>query len=342
MKTRVSRRTAQWPGAARPERAAGSLRGAGTPARIIAGSCAVLLSGAGLLLAGCSATNGTSSAGTSSAGSGAARGAHGPAEMGPVASQPGAAHKAANGLAASSAALLAPSGKSIIYTANLTVLVRDAPAAAARAAAAVAAAGGYTAGEQARTSQARPRQRPRVNLTLKVPVAAYAATLRRLSGLGRQTSLSQQSVDVTQQVADVGSRVTSERAAIVQLRALLRRAGSVTDLLQVQNQIASDESSLEALLAQQRSLDHETTYATISMLLLGPGPHAARHHHQRWHGFLGGLGAGWRGLGHAVAWVLTAVGLILPFAVIIGILGGLGYALWRRYARRQATPKEAG
>jgi hypothetical protein len=335
MKTRVSRRAAERPGATRPERAAGSLRGARLPARVIAGSCAVLLSGAGLLLAGCGATNGTSSAGSSSAGSGAVRSAAGSPEMGP------AAHRAASGLAASSAALLAPSGQSIIYTANLTVQVRDAASAAARAAAAVTAAGGYTAAEQARTSQAQPRQRPRVNLTLKVPVAAYPATLRRLSGLGRPSSLSQQSTDVTQQVADVSSRVTSQRDAITQLRALLRRAGSVTGLLQVQNQLASDESALESLLAQQRSLDHETTYATISMLLLGPGPHAARHHHQGRHGFLGGLAAGWRGLGHAVAWVLTALGLILPFAVIIAVLGGLGYTGWRRYARRRARPTEA-
>ena len=45
---------------------------------------------------------------------------------------------------------------------------------------------------------------------------------------------------------------------------------AVTGLLQVQKQITSDESDLEALLAQQRALDHETSYATVSMLLLGP------------------------------------------------------------------------
>jgi hypothetical protein len=134
--------------------------------------------------------------------------------------------------------------------------------------------------------------------------------------------------------------VTSLRDAIAQLRALLRRAGSVSDLLQVQNQIASDESDLESMLAQQRTLNHETTYATVSMLLLGPRPHTAAAAPRHWHGFLGGLGAGWRGLGHTLAWLGTALGLILPFALILAVLGGLGYAGWHRYGRRRTPPTE--
>ena len=76
-------------------------------------------------------------------------------------------------------------------------------------------------------------------------------------------------MDVTQQVADVGSRVASAQAAISQLRALLKRAGSVGALLSVQDEINSQEASLEALLAQQRSLAHETSYATVTVTLIG-------------------------------------------------------------------------
>jgi hypothetical protein len=164
-------------------------------------------------------------------------------------------------------------------------------------------------------------------------VPGYQAALGVLGGLGRQTALSQQSVDVTQQVADVGSRVTSEQAEIVQLRGLLSRTGSVTDLLQVQQQLSNDESQLESLLAQQRALNHETTYATISMLLVGPEPRLAVARRPARHGFGTGLVAGWHGLAHATGWLLTAVGAVLPFAVVVAVLGGLGYAGRRRLAR---------
>ena len=70
----------------------------------------------------------------------------------------------------------------------------------------------------------------------------------------------------------MNSQVTSDEAAIAQLRALLSHAGSVGDLLSVQNQINDEESSLESMQAQQRALTHETSYATVTLTLLGPRP----------------------------------------------------------------------
>jgi hypothetical protein len=318
------------------------------PARITAASCAALLTGAGLLLAaGCSATGTASSAsGASSAYRSGSFGASAP--TGDAAGHaPGvrAAVPAAPGeLDGKQAARLAAASQSIIYTASLTVAVRDVTGAAATAAGYASAAGGYTSAENALPHGSGGR-RPTVSLTLKVPVPGYPAVLHRIGLLGRQSALSQQSTDVTQQVADVRSRVTSQRDAIAQLRTLLRRAGTVTGLLQVQQQISSDESALEALLAQQRVLDHETSYATISVFLLGPRPHAAAHPVTH-HGFTGGLGAGWRGFLSAVGWAATALGVVLPFALAVAIIGGLGYAGWRWLngwlSRRRAQPKEAG
>jgi Domain of unknown function (DUF4349) len=348
MNTRVRRRAVRPAGAPSREQADGLLRGRGMPAGITVTSCAVLLAGAGLLMAGCAAASPAGTASSSSAGHatfGSASGSRAvpaaPGAAAPIAGQQSAAGgSAAGGLAAIHAARLTPGAQSIIYTASLTVRVRDASRAAASAVSEITAAGGYTAAEQAHASRSGG-QSPRVSLTLKVPVASYPAALSRLSGLGRQTSLSQQSSDVTQQVADVNSLVTSQRDAISQLQALLRRAGSVSDLLQVQQQISGDESTLEALQAQQRALDHETTYATISLLLLSPQPHAVVHKAPR-HGFAAGLAAGWRGLRHATTLVLTALGAVLPFAIILAALGGLGYAGWRRISRRRARPDPAG
>jgi len=309
MDTTIARRPLlQRFGATRPGRPS---RGRGMPARITAVSWAALLTGAGLLIGGCSAA---SSDGTSGASS----------HLAPNAAGGPAQHKAfsaanssggSGGSAAATGARLLPTSQSIIMTASLTVRVHNAGQAAAMAMSYVTGAGGYTAGEQAQLSPSA-RQRQTVSMTLKVPQAVYGTALSHLSGLGRATSLQQQSTDVTQQVADVASRVTSQQDAIAQLRSLLKRAGSVSGLLDVQRQIAGDESSLEALQAEQRALDRETSYATITLLLLGPQPRAVRHHHHHagTGGFLGGLTAGWHGLRHATRWVLTALGALLPFA----------------------------
>jgi Domain of unknown function (DUF4349) len=323
------------------------------PSRITAVSWAVLLTGAGLLIAACSgaASSSSSNASGASAGSGGELGPRAAAPPAASAANNGtAAHRAASGFSAAqgggsatqTGARLLPASQSIIMTANLTVHVTSATQAAAKATSYVTGAGGYTAGEQAQLSPSS-HQRQTVSMTLKVPQAGYGAALSQLSNLGKTASLQQQSTDVTQEVADVASRVTSEQAAIASLRGLLKRAGNVSGLLQVQQQISSDESSLEALQAQQRALDRETSYATISLLLLGPKPHAVVHHRQHAgrHGFVGGLASGWRGLGHATTWVLTVLGAVLPFAAAVVVLGGAGYLLWRRLARRRAAPTPA-
>jgi Domain of unknown function (DUF4349) len=255
-----------------------------------AAASSALLAGACLLAAGCSA------GGSSSTSSG-------------MASQPRAAvgGSAAHGSAASGSSgpgtslTAQPATSSIIYTASVTVRATDLTRAAARATQLARAAGGYVSSENTALNRAHP-DRSTISLQLKIPVSAYPATLGALSSqLGTRLAMSQHAQDVTQTVADVTSRVTSAQAAISQLRALLRHAGTVSSLLTVQNQINDQESSLESLLAQQRALTHETSFATVTMLLVA-NPHA--RHHSRRHaagGFVGGLKAGWHGLVRAVS-----------------------------------------
>ena len=248
------------------------------------------------------------------------------------------------GKAAVQTAKLAPADQSIIYTASLTVRATNVTAAAKRAVGIVVAAGGYTAGEYA-TSAKTARTGGTVNLTLKVPVPAYQQVLGQLSSpaLGKQLAMQQHATDVTQQVADVNSLVASEQDAIKALQGLLKRAAGVSALLQVQRQISENESTLNSLLAQQRALDHETTYGTVTMTLVSP-PHAVAHKKKPAprHSFLTGLTAGWRTLRHATGWVLTALGAVLPFLVVLVVLAGIGYAGRRSVVRRRPGPTTAG
>jgi len=275
----------------------------------------VLLAGACLLAAGCSA-------GGSSASSGSAAAAPGAVSL-PARAAGGSS--AANGGAAL-AALPAPA--SIIYTASLTVRAADITRAAAQATQLARAAGGYVSSENTALDRAHP-DLSTVSLQLKIPVAAYPATLGTLGRLGTRLALSQHAQDVTETVADVTSRVTSAQAAITQLRALLAHAGSVADLLSVQNQINAEEASLESLQARQRALAHETALGTVSLLLVSKPLPVARKKAPG--GFLGGLAAGWHGLVRAVSLLLTGAGAALPFAVI---LVPAGYLAYRRLAHR--------
>lgn len=258
----------------------------------------------------------------------------------------GAGHgKAAPGSRASNGVLrlsaLGPLSPSIIYTAGLTVRAPNVETAASRATGVAESAGGYVSAEHTFLSRNRP-VRAMVDIQFKIPVGAYPATLTALGALGTKQSETQRAQDVTQTVADVTSRVTSAKATIVQLRKLLARAGTVNGLLSVQNQISQEEASLEALQSQQRALASETTYATVSMVILGPAPVPQRHHHGKAAaGFLGGLIAGWHALGKVTVRVLTVAGAVLPFVVILAVVAAAAYAAWRRMARRRTRTSPA-
>jgi Domain of unknown function (DUF4349) len=328
--------------AARARRIRGPLR---TTALLGAG----LMSGAALLLAGCSHA-GPSAAASSGAPARVAHGASQNAGAGAPASAPLASgsSSAPASSPASQAAQLALASPDIIYTANLAIRTANVTAAASRATGIVLREGGYVSSEQA-TIDPADHARSAVTLQLKVPVAAYDTTLATLAAvLGTQTSLTQHAQDVTQQVADVSSLVTSAQDAITQLQVLLKRAGSIGDLLAVQEQINTQESSLEALQAQQRALTRETSYATVSVMLVGPQHQAPARHQQRQRGFVAGLTAGWRALRLAVSAILTALGAALPFLVIAAVLAAAGFAgrrrwrRWRRLLRRGSRPTPAG
>jgi hypothetical protein len=257
---------------------------------------------------------------------------------------PHAAARAAAGTGASQAGSFAentsltalPVTQSIIYTASVTVRTRHLTQAAARATQLARAAGGYVSSENTALNRAHP-DRSTVSLQLKIPVGAYQAALGALSTqLGARLALSQHAQDVTQTVADVTSRVTSAEAAISQLRSLLRHAGSVGSLLTVQNQINAEESGLESLLARQRALNHETSFATITLLLVAPAATTQHRKHPAASGFIGGLKAGWHGLVRSVDVVLTGAGAALPFAVILAVIGVIAYRSRHWLLRRRS------
>jgi hypothetical protein len=301
-----------------------------------------------LILIAAAAVAGCSGSGSSSASSAADAAAAPGSAVAPAAAPSAAASSAGGGFAGSSAAGRAPgvtaryvpTGQQLIDTAQLTVRAASVSAAVSRATSIVSAAGGYVSTENASSGQGKPSQAS-ATVTFKIPVGAYATTLAALSGggLGTQLSLAQQAQDVTQQVADVGSRVTSDEAAIAQLRALLKRAGDVSSLLSVQNQIDAQESDLESMVAQQSALNHETGYATVTLTLVGPkAPARPPAKAAPPPGLAAGLAGGWHALRLTVSWLLTVIGAVAPFVTVLAAIGGLAWWGRRRLTRRRQKP----
>ena len=248
---------------------------------------------------------------------------------------------AASGSTGSSTTRYLAAGQQLIYTAQLTVRASNVQAAVSRATSVVSAAGGYVSSENVTAAPPGHPSQASASVTLKIPVAAYDSTLAALAGtsLGTQLSLEQQAQDVTQQVADVNSRVASDEAGIAQLRTLLKHAGDVSSLLSVQNQINSEESDLESMLAQQTALNHETSYATVTLTLVGPkAPVAHKAAQKPPPGLSGGLAGGWHAFRLTVSWLLTVIGAVAPFLAVVVVIAVLGWWGRKRLNQRRGKP----
>ncbi|MDO3683069.1 DUF4349 domain-containing protein [Micromonospora sp. C28ISP2-4] len=221
--------------------------------------------------------------------------------------------------------------RSIIYTGTMQVRVDDVEAAAREATTAVTAAGGFV-GADRRSSRAAEA---RAALTLRVPADRFTAVIDRLAGLGRQERREIRTEDVTEQVVDLDARIATQRARVESSRKLLARATSVDELVRLENEVGTRQADLAALEARKRRLADLTSLSTITVTFLGQDASTAEEEADL--GFLAGLGGGWSAFLASARVLLTVLGAVLPFAVVIGVPLWL-LLLWRRRVRARRTP----
>ncbi|MFD5817355.1 DUF4349 domain-containing protein [Streptomyces sp. NPDC127038] len=298
----------------RPVRSTSPVRSGFSAAPVRPGRRVRVLSG--VLLVAALALTGCGAGSTGGSNDKAAAGSAGDAKAAPAER----ADSGAAGSAASSDRRTAAPPKatvsSIIRTASLTVVVKDVPRALDDARTAAEGAGGYV-GDETTTRDAHDHERTRV--VLRVPSERYDAVLAGLAGAGKVVSRTAKAQDVTDQVVDVDSRVKSQRASVARVRELMDRAQKISDVVALEGELSSRESDLEALLAQQASLKDRTSLATIT-LTLSETPVRKAPKKDADPGFLDALSGGWDVLVTVVRWLALAVGAVLPFAVVLGLI----------------------
>ncbi|GAA4867820.1 DUF4349 domain-containing protein [Kitasatospora terrestris] len=288
-----------------------------------------------VLAGGCSAGGGTSS--SDAAKPAVANGAAAPQAAG------GEKAAASGGPAAKDAGTVAPAAPRVIaYKAQLTVRVENVATARGKALALLEAAGGYVSGE---SSNGRGDGAvDGTTLTLKVPSAEHRRTLDALAALGATLDLNSQADDVTQQVADVESRLKSQRASVDRVRALMAEAKSLAEVVSLEGELTRREADLESLQRQQQELAARTSLSTVTLRLVAerakPSLPAAEPEKGFWASVGGALSGGWDALVTVVKVLLMALAAIAPFLLVAAPLLGLVWWLRRGARRRPALPAQ--
>lgn len=222
--------------------------------------------------------------------------------------------------------------RSVIVTGTMTVTAEDPSAAAREAVEIVEEAGGRV---DARSEYAPTGgDRGSASLTLRIPADELQDVIDDLAELGRADEISTSTTDVTVAVADLESRIATQRGIIERLNALFGQAGTIADLVELETRIAEHQATLEDLEAQQRSVADQVALSTLSLFLRSEAEAPAPQPMD----FLSGLAAGWSAFVAFFSGLLVALGVLLPWLALAGIIAAAVILLVRRRRAVKGSP----
>lgn len=220
--------------------------------------------------------------------------------------------------------------RAIVYTGSMRVQVPDVEQAAREAIALTTAAGGFVGSDQRRSANGNAT----VELTLRVPAAKFTTVVEQVAELGKRQLQEISTEDVTEETVDLDARIITQRARVENARRLLGEAQSISDLVSLENELARREADLASLEAKKRRLADLTALSSIAVSLVGPD--AATEDDASEFGFVAGLQGGWKVFLLSWTVLLTVLGAVLPWLLLIGV--PVGTMVWLLRRRRPALP----
>jgi hypothetical protein len=223
--------------------------------------------------------------------------------------------------------------RQVVTTANAFVTVEDPADGAQEVSELVESVGGRI---DERTEQAASGENGLegafADLVVRVPADALTDVLADLEDIGDVSSVSVSRSDVTATAVDLDARISALQTSVARLQALMEAAGTIEDLLAAEETLSERQAELESLQSQRALLADQVELSTLSVHLapVGVAPAGGPD------GFLDGLATGWRSLVAALGAAAVTLGVVLPWVVVVALVGAT-VLVPLRLARRRAA-----
>jgi hypothetical protein len=222
----------------------------------------------------------------------------------------------------------------IARTVSLTVRVKSVGEARTAMEAMLARHHGYTAQMNANTAEGSARM---FSASVRIPAGELETALKEFRMLGRVDAESQTGEEVTQQHEDLAARLKTARETEARFQGILeQRTGNISDVLEVEQEIARVRGEIESMEAEQAGLEHRVEFASVELMLMenyqarlsAPDSVGTRLRNA----FVEGYENGWGTLVGMVVFAGEYGPAILIWVVVLGLPCVL---VWRRYRRMQ-------
>ncbi|MCK8477424.1 DUF4349 domain-containing protein [Microbacterium aurugineum] len=237
------------------------------------------------------------------------------------------------------------SDREIIATAQATVQVPSIPKAATTIAALAADHGGYVesteigkAAAMDGASEPAPADSAYGWISVRVPSDDLPEVIAALGDVGDVLSSSTSKQDVTSISIDLQARIDSTRASVDRLTELMSQSGSVSELIEAEVALTDRQAQLESYEQQLEALQDQVAMSSLQVQLTRENSPTTADPA----GFSDGLLAGWNGLVVSLNALVIAVGFILPWLAIAGVVILIVWLVRRSRRARRASHAATG
>ncbi|HEY5560819.1 MAG TPA: DUF4349 domain-containing protein [Clostridiaceae bacterium] len=178
------------------------------------------------------------------------------------------------------------------------------------------------------------------NFIFRIPKDKYPGFFTGVKGFGTITSQQMRGDDVTQAYTDTDAKVNALKIQEQRLLELTKKAGQLSDILLIENQLSTVRQQIDSLTTQLKTIDNQVTYSTVNVTVQEvevPSTIAP----SKSKGLLYRMGYSFneslKSLSVIVQNFIVFIVAALPFLVIIGLLIGIGlgsHKLLRKFTKK--------
>ena len=168
------------------------------------------------------------------------------------------------------------------------------------------------------------------NVVLRVPQQNFTLALHKLAALGRITSQSVSSNDVTEEYVNLRAQLDAYETEAATLLRILNSSKTVNDALSTEEAIQQVQANINQIEGQLRVMQRLVAFATINLQLTTP------------------LATPELDLGDVVRSAILSFYIVLKGMLILGaavapiaVIGGIAYYPYRHFSKKKLKPLEA-
>lgn len=162
---------------------------------------------------------------------------------------------------------VAGADRAIVKTANISAVVEDVRSAVSKVNEITKAAEGYVTSSNI-SDAAYDKNSLIAYMTLRIPAASLDDTLGKIRALAvKITNENTSASDQTKQKVDIEAQLKNLQATELQLSGIMKQAKTVSETLEVQQQLTQVRQQIEVLQAEQQNLNSNVAMSTVTVQL---------------------------------------------------------------------------